>query len=126
MIKAVMLDALSDLLSKSDVLTPARGGFTDVGLHTGGHARNTTWPLVLAVLQVILESAGFQNLYCVAMAHLKLMCVERMISLASQETNLNTIMQMLKATVNEGGNLTSPCLIFDISGFETRCLRIRS
>ena len=121
-----MLDALADLVSKADVLTPARGGFTDVGLHTGGHARNTTWPLVLAVLQVIIESAGYQNLYCVAMAYLKLMCVERMISLVSQDTNLNTIMQMLKATVNEGGSLTAPCFEFDIRGFEDRCLIIRS
>jgi len=37
MIQAVMLDALSDLTNKANVLTPARGGFTDVSLHTGGH-----------------------------------------------------------------------------------------
>ncbi len=30
-----------------------RGGFTDVGQHTGGQqARETTWPLVWAVIQV--------------------------------------------------------------------------
>jgi hypothetical protein len=32
-----------------------RGGFTDVGLHTGGKARNTPWPLVQAVIQVSLS-----------------------------------------------------------------------
>jgi hypothetical protein len=62
MIQAVLLDALANLVKKTDDLTPARGGFTDVGLHTGGHARNTAWPLVNAVTQVILESAGFPNL----------------------------------------------------------------
>jgi hypothetical protein len=29
-----------------------QGGFTDVGLHTGGKSRHTTWPLVCAVLFV--------------------------------------------------------------------------
>ena len=58
MIQAVLLDALSELVKKSDSLTPhkARGGFTDVGLHTGGNFRNTTWPLTIAVLQIMLES----------------------------------------------------------------------
>ena len=29
-----------------------RGAFTDVGLHTGGKARSTPWPLVQAVIEV--------------------------------------------------------------------------
>lgn len=33
-------------------LGDARGGFTDVGEHTGGVARSTAWPLVRAVLEV--------------------------------------------------------------------------
>jgi hypothetical protein len=128
MIQAVLLDALADLVRKTDLLTPARGGFTDVGLHLGGHARNTTWPLVIAVLQIILDSAGYQNLCCVAIAHLKLTCVEKMISLAVQENKCtpNTIMQMLKATVIDGQKLTAPCFKFDMRGFEFRCLNIRS
>ena len=28
-----------------------KGGFTDVGLHTGGIKRNTSWPLVLSIFQ---------------------------------------------------------------------------
>ena len=31
-----------------------QGGFTDVGLHTGGRHRHATWPLVCAVLYVSL------------------------------------------------------------------------
>ena len=30
----------------------SRGGFTDVGQHTGGHPRNTAWPLACEVLKV--------------------------------------------------------------------------
>ena len=30
----------------------ARGGFTDVGLHTGGLPRDTSWPLVREVIKV--------------------------------------------------------------------------
>ena len=70
MIQAVMLDALAILPKLTDekklaefldkppqncLLTQARGGFTDVGLHTGGHARNTAWSLVIAVLQIMLD-----------------------------------------------------------------------
>jgi hypothetical protein len=38
--------------SNTDGGVAPRGGFTDVGLHTGGKARSTPWPLVQAVLQV--------------------------------------------------------------------------
>ena len=38
MVEAIVQDALA---GRADGETPARGGFTDVGLHTGGHARNT-------------------------------------------------------------------------------------
>jgi len=58
MIQAVLIDAMANLVKETDDLTAPRGGFTDVGLHTGGSPRNTTWPLLIAVLQIILESAG--------------------------------------------------------------------
>eukprot|EP00965_Chrysotila_dentata_P220068 6191547-Pleurochrysis_carterae.AAC.1 len=41
MIKAVLTDALRGTPGQ----TAPRGGFTDVGLHTGGLPRNTMWPL---------------------------------------------------------------------------------
>ena len=31
---------------------PPRGGFTDVGLHTGGSPRDTAWPLVWQAFKV--------------------------------------------------------------------------
>ena len=33
---------------------PPPGGFTDVGLHTGGKARSTPWPLLLAVIESLM------------------------------------------------------------------------
>lgn len=33
-----------------------RGGFTDVGLHTGGMPRATAWPLVQQTLQVCVQA----------------------------------------------------------------------
>ena len=42
----VLTDALANLdadnVDEDMGITPPAGGFTDVGLHTGGHARNTT------------------------------------------------------------------------------------
>jgi len=36
MIQAILIDTIANLVKKTDNLTAARGGFTDVGLHTGG------------------------------------------------------------------------------------------
>lgn len=36
---------------------PPRGGFTDVGLHTGGSPRDTAWPLVWEAFKVRQGSA---------------------------------------------------------------------
>eukprot|EP00951_Prasinocladus_malaysianus_P046458 scaffold642906_cov28-Prasinocladus_malaysianus.AAC.1 len=35
--------------------TPPRGGFTDVGLHTGGQPRDTAWPLARETFKVLLS-----------------------------------------------------------------------
>ena len=46
MVRAILTDALAQLESEDEPTegsTAPRGGFTDVGLHTGGHARNTAW-----------------------------------------------------------------------------------
>ena len=43
------------LLASAGTESMPRGGFTDVGQHTGGDAvRDTAWPLVRAVIQVLL------------------------------------------------------------------------
>ncbi|CAM9355098.1 unnamed protein product [Chrysoparadoxa australica] len=49
---AVMEDALRGL---EEPVTEPRGGFTDVGLHTGGLPRDTSWSLVQSVLQFTIE-----------------------------------------------------------------------
>jgi hypothetical protein len=49
---AVMEDALA---GREKPLSQPRGGFTDVGLHTGGIARATAWPLAAAVARFALE-----------------------------------------------------------------------
>ncbi|KAL7472894.1 hypothetical protein ACHAXS_014340 [Conticribra weissflogii] len=35
-----------------------RGGFTDVGLHTGGEKRDTAWPLVFSILRQLLYTTS--------------------------------------------------------------------
>ena len=58
MIQAVLCDAIEKTKTGRKTVTPARGGFADVGLHTGCMPRNRSWPLVRSVLQVQLEAAG--------------------------------------------------------------------
>ena len=52
MIEALLKDAKAALNVTSSTCHVPRGGFADVGLHTGGKRRDTAWPLTHAVLQV--------------------------------------------------------------------------
>ena len=59
-ILSVLMDSLDYALIRDDKTHPspeskARGGFTDVGLHTGGEPRNTSWPLVSATFCTALQ-----------------------------------------------------------------------
>jgi hypothetical protein len=57
-----VLDSDSD--SDSDGGKVPQGGTTDVGLHTGGKRRHTTWPLVCAVLSVSLFACESDTYIC--------------------------------------------------------------
>lgn len=50
---AFILAVIEDALQKGT--HQPRGGFTDVGLHTGGSARATQWPLALAIVRFVME-----------------------------------------------------------------------
>lgn len=52
-ILAVLRDAVQGHKKPTN---PSRGGMTDVGLHTGGHARSTAWPLAACVIRYAVES----------------------------------------------------------------------
>lgn len=52
MIEALLKDAKAALDGGSSTPHLPRGGFTDVGLHTGGQPRDTAWPLARAVFKV--------------------------------------------------------------------------
>ena len=78
MIQAIMVDALS---GREEGVTAPRGAFTDVGLHTGGLPRNTSWPLVRAVLQSLLEEHDLFFRHAMAQMQLwiaELLAVERL------------------------------------------------
>ena len=135
MIKAVVIDALADCDSG---VTAPRGGFTDVGLHTGGRPRNTSWPLVAAVLQALLvEHEGF---FRMVMAQMKLWLAELLAaiivypSILSPADLLNTRMQILTAAVYEGARLADEqthnregeLRKHEIGDFEARCVVVRA
>ena len=127
MIQAVMLDSLQGLSEAEDPeegFTAPRGGFTDVGLHTGGTARNTTWPLVRGVLQIILEQQGQRALYRLAMPQLQLWLTERQLSLLTPETStpkkIDTILQMMTAAVEEC-ELLADEQVANMAAFQARC-----
>ena len=140
MIKAVLEDALA---GRDDGCTAPRGGFTDVGLHTGGLPRNTSWPLVVAVLQELLEDAQHEAFFRMAMAQMKLWLAELITAMSKsptakrgvvRATTVNNCMQVLTAAVREGAGLADEQTHVrdgerrrhEIGAFEARCVLVRA
>ena len=134
MIKAVLIDALA---GRDDGVTAPRGGFTDVGLHTGGLSRSTSWPLVVAVLQTLLEDTGHEAFFRMAMAQMKLWLAERFTSPCLQPhdayptTLIDARMQVLAAAVREGARLADEQTHLredehDMGAFQVRCVLVRA
>jgi hypothetical protein len=138
--RAVLIDALAE---REDCVTAPRGGFTDVGLHTCGLPRNTSWPLVVAVLQELLEDTHHEAFFRMAMAQMKLWLAELLAvswPLSEQQeptdhaTRVNTCMQVLAAAVHEGAGLADEQTHIregeqrkhDMGAFEARCVLVRA
>lgn len=140
MIQAIMVDALRNLANS----TSPRGGFTDVGLHTGGKKRNVTWPLHRAVVQTLLESRGQYLLYGECTAQLYLWLAESAVAHLSKASRawkvspdlpgrqefrvkVDSVMQVLRVAGQEAITLAETSRPgYDIAAFEVRCVRVRS
>jgi hypothetical protein len=85
LVQAILEDAMNKLLQNTTLTAPP-GGFTDVGLHTGGRPRNTCWPLVRAVMQVRLEAAQHHSLFRFAMLQMRLGWLEHFVASISART----------------------------------------
>ena len=75
-VAAVLQDVLNGLEAEPEL---PRGGFTDVGRHTGSERRDTVWPLLKAVFQAVLNyapSRPSQTLAPNVIAHFLLWLVE--------------------------------------------------
>ncbi|PNH12759.1 hypothetical protein TSOC_000243 [Tetrabaena socialis] len=134
---AVVLDARESLAADTTGGFPRRmprGGFTDVGPHTGGDVvRDTCWPLVKAVLQVILESGGVcrspqqqqqpQLLFRRALAQLDLWLLSGQLQLLqpalATPTMLTVAWQMLRSASLKAAALADEG--YDMSAFEAAC-----
>jgi hypothetical protein len=130
LVQAVLHDALrgfDEPEQPDEGTTPPRGGFTDVGLHTGGVARNTTWPLVRAILQVLLEDHELHGMYRHTMVQLQLWVAEHWLLSLSSNTiaaaQVNVTMQMLAAIQQEAAALADEHL--DMGTVEARCAVVR-
>lgn len=141
MIEAIMRDALRG--EEEEGVTPPGGGFTDVGMHTGGAPRNTSWPLVRAVVQVQLEQAGEHHAYRMGMAQLALWETERRLAqsrarllaagpvVAAME--IDCTCQMLEEAAVEGAALADAeaheahgeSVRLCLQAFEARCALVR-
>jgi hypothetical protein len=134
-IQAIIRDALETLHTEGEVhpLTTPRGGFTDVGLHTGGHARDTSWPMVRAVLQVIIEAQTDHHLFLLFMAQFQLRlaecgvasiangCVD--VDNSSFAVIINAVMTVLSTAVLQASHLITQGL--NMAAFEARCVLVR-
>lgn len=79
-IHSVYEDAVRFVSLGEDIITQPRGAFTDVGQHTGGRPRNTSWPLVQALLRYLLKEELRSKpdlLFHLTMAQLEIWLLER-------------------------------------------------
>ncbi|CAM9452387.1 unnamed protein product [Ectocarpus fasciculatus] len=111
MISALLKDAKAALHGDNTAEHLPAGGFTDVGLHTGGSPRDTAWPLACEVFKVgLMRRAGGQVsdstrdadqkklevLFRLVMADLHLSVLEsRLRALSGEATDVNEGMEML-------------------------------
>ena len=129
-------DALSNI-GKSDAQannSQPLGGFTDVGLHTGGKHRDTAYPLVREALRAALQfeykCTQPQLLFRLVLAHWELMLAEEYIG--SMPTSLtynhaNDAMQMILSAATKAGELHEDGHDPDPGGlFEERLIAARS
>eukprot|EP00899_Mesostigma_viride_P003650 jgi/Mesvir1/13286/Mv16551-RA.1 len=124
---SVFSDVVQSLFTGTELETHPRGGFTDVGLHTGGVERDTCWALVREVAQVLLSHVlllsrdasthGFassplspKQLVAVAEASMCLWLLERQLALLTPETttpsSVTVVVDMLEHTALLGTQLS--------------------
>ena len=121
-IYAVLNDAITQIQVETEHnLTKPRGGFTDVGLHTGGLPRDTSWPLVTSLLQVFLEAyPDGQERFRTSMAYFDLWLAEHQAALVVANNlhfkYINATIQMLRAAAEKQ---------VQTQEFATRCLKVR-
>ncbi|KAG2494611.1 hypothetical protein HYH03_007376 [Edaphochlamys debaryana] len=113
-----------------------RGGFTDVGRHTGGETvRDTCWPLVRSVLQVLLTCApgcaptsAPALLFRWALAHLELWLLRgqlrRLTPDTAGPTAVTNAMHMLECAAAKAAALADEG--HDVSVFEAACASARA
>ncbi|KAG2492053.1 hypothetical protein HYH03_009551 [Edaphochlamys debaryana] len=114
----------------------SRGGFADVGQHTGGDTvRDTCWPLVRSVLQVLLARAPGCSpssppalLFRWALAHLELWLLQgqlrRLTSNTAGPTAVTNAMHMLECAAGMAAALADEG--HDVSAFEAACASARA
>lgn len=125
--------------------THPRGGFTDVGLHTGGAARGTCWPLVREVHRHLLsfgqtscaDPDGLQRRF---LAQFELWLTERrcetvVLALSHQSAEssappfdnsailVDSVVQMLETAVSSASAMVADG--YSLPGFEMRCKRVK-
>jgi hypothetical protein len=91
-----------------------RGGFTDVGMHTGGKARSTAWPLFKESLKTVFQySSVYQSpsaeLFECFLAHFYLWLLNRQVALLTPENAtqlmVNATMKMLELASNTAAEI---------------------
>eukprot|EP00878_Enallax_costatus_P005957 GHUV01006249.1.p1 GENE.GHUV01006249.1~~GHUV01006249.1.p1 ORF type:complete len:2036 (+),score=737.34 GHUV01006249.1:1069-7176(+) len=110
-------------------MTMPRGGFTDVGLHTGGTPRATSWDLVQQTLLAVLQQSGVCSadqqpdaILALALAHLDLWLLSQQLQLLRPETAtadmLNVCMSMLDSAARKAAALAMDG--HNVSSFEAQ------
>lgn len=127
-IEALVRDALKGAVEDRTVEDRTKhqpkGGFTDVGLHTGGEARVTGWPLSASVARFVMEQLceppGTHPDFRVILAEWEMWLLEASLGTA---VRLSALARMLDSAASRSAALADAGL--DTSALEARALHVR-
>lgn len=136
-----ILGILNACLKWSSERALPTGGFTDVGLHTGGKLRATSWPLVIAIYRaVITYTHVFPANYLLSreielcyQLHVLESVLKSAVTIAATREKVDLLSAMLDVIVNGGTKLMDilredykDILVFNLDVFVSRCNSVRS
>ena len=128
MILCLLEEAILEAKLGEEAEQQPRGGFTDVGLHTGGSLRATAWPLAASVIRLIVEQLDVELSFVGLLPLWELWLAEQALRAAvvgQRVVGLDAIAHMMHTSVRRAVAQIEDGFVV-VADFETRVAAVHS